>query len=75
MASVIIHGFKNDDEAKEFIKWYEGQGEQDIDYWMECRKDEGLDVRESINCNMEKTFYKDGLKQDSDGNWIMDVSE
>ena len=32
----------------EFMSWYEGQGEQDFSIWLECRKDEGLDVRDFI---------------------------
>ena len=46
--SVTIKGFKNREEAIQFMSWYEGQGEQDSCEWMECRKDEGLDVRDSL---------------------------
>jgi hypothetical protein len=34
--SVLIEGFVDEDQAKAFISWYEGQGEQDIGYWMEA---------------------------------------
>lgn len=49
--SVHVHGFKSLDEAEEFCRWYEGQGEQDIPIWLECRKDEGKNVREYLNCD------------------------
>ena len=49
MFEVTIKGFKTKDEAVEFMQWYSGQGEQDIPVWLECRKDEGLDVRECLN--------------------------
>jgi len=45
---VLVKGFKNSEEAIEFMSWYEGQGEQDFSIWLECRKDEGLDVRDFI---------------------------
>lgn len=74
MASVVIHGFKNDDAAREFIHWYEGQGEQDLPVWFECREAEGQEVGTSANCDIEKTYGKDGsVKQDEHGNWVMHV--
>lgn len=62
--SITIKGFRNRQEAIEFMNWYSGQGEQDIDFWMECRQQEGKDVRECINC-----------KSIDEENLIMDVSE
>ena len=47
---VTIKGFKNKTEAIEFMKWYSNQGEQDIEFWMECRQQEGKNVRTNINC-------------------------
>ena len=47
---VHIHGFKNLVEANEFCRWYSNQGEQDIDVWLGCRQDEGMDVRTHISC-------------------------
>lgn len=45
MFSVKIEGFKTQAQAEAFIKWYEGQGEQDACVWFECRVEEGkLDV-------------------------------
>ncbi len=42
MYSVKVVGFKTKEEAKQFIEWYSGQGEQDLPVWFECRKSEGL---------------------------------
>ena len=49
MFEVKIKGFETKDSAIEFMNWYSGQGEQDIDFWMECRKEEGKDIQESFN--------------------------
>lgn len=38
--TVTIGGFKTRQAAEEFMSWYEGQGEQDIGYWMEERESE-----------------------------------
>ena len=73
MVNVLISGFQNDEEAKEFIIWFCEQGEQDTCDWFECRQDEGKKVRDGIMCN-SKTFTKGKPKQDSNGNWLMDVS-
>lgn len=43
--SLTIKGFKTAAQAKAFIEWYEGQGEQNASVWFECRQSEGqLDV-------------------------------
>lgn len=43
--SLTIRGFKTAAQARAFIQWYEGQGEQDAVIWFENRKDEGeIDV-------------------------------
>jgi hypothetical protein len=39
--TLTIKGFKTKEQALEFAKWYEGQGEQDAAYWFEERKEEG----------------------------------
>lgn len=39
---VVIKGFQTKEQAKEFVSWYSGQGEQDIQIWLECRKEEGI---------------------------------
>ena len=46
MYEVTIKGFKTKKAAIEFINWYEGSAEQDIDIWMNCRKDEGADFKD-----------------------------
>jgi hypothetical protein len=33
MFRVIIEGFETEKEAKNFLSWYEGQGEQNAGYW------------------------------------------
>lgn len=35
MFNVLIRGFATKEQAKEFISWYEGQGEQDAYEWFE----------------------------------------
>ena len=56
MYSVKVVGFKTQEEAKQFIKWYEGQGEQDISIWLECRKSEDLiDIR-YLDTDCSKTY-------------------
>lgn len=62
--SITINGFKNKEEAIEFMSWYSNQGEQDIEFWMECRKHEGKDVRTNI---YSKNYNEETL--------TMDVSE
>ena len=47
--AVLIKGFKSEEQANDFIKWFEGQGEQDADMWFEeC----GFRVR----TNLEATY-------------------
>jgi hypothetical protein len=41
MFKLMISGFKTQAQAEAFVKWYEGQGEQDAAIWFECRFDEG----------------------------------
>ena len=55
--SVTFEGFKTQEEAKQFIAWYEGQGEQDIVPWLEARADEGLEVRTFLSVNTGKSGY------------------
>ena len=59
---VVVHGL-TEAEAKEFVKWYEGQGEQDAAVWMECRMQEGEINRDFFACDIPKTYpitVKDG---------------
>ena len=41
MSKVILEGFKTVAEAESFCEWYAGQGEQDIEVWLESRKADG----------------------------------
>lgn len=67
MSSVLITGFKNDECAKTFISWFEGQGEQIQDIWFDARNDDAPDAGiESQTTDCKKTFP---LKQDENGNW------
>lgn len=54
--TVKITGFNTKEEAEQFILWYDGQGEQDIPFWLECRKDEGKIDVDTMNVDLEKTF-------------------
>ena len=53
MFKVLIEGFKTEAQAKSFIAWYEGQGEQDASVWFDCDEVLGID---SMNTNLEKTY-------------------
>jgi hypothetical protein len=45
MYSLKFNGFKTQKQAQAFLDWYGGQGEQDAQFWFECRMDDdGLDV-------------------------------
>ena len=37
MYEVLVTGFHTEEQAWEFISWYEGQGEQDSDIWLSQR--------------------------------------
>jgi hypothetical protein len=47
---LTIVGFTSQEQINQFMSWYSGQGEQDIDYWLECRHDEGEVDCTSLNC-------------------------
>lgn len=49
----MLERFNTQAEADAFIGWYEGQGEQDICDWLECRKSEG-----EIGCKYMNTDIK-----------------
>jgi len=61
MYSVKIDGFKTRKEAQAFYEWYEGQGEQDICIWLECRKDEGIIDVDSANVVGREKWIDDTL--------------
>ena len=52
---VVIHGL-TEAQAKAFIEWYEGDGEQAAIPWMEARKDEGEIDRDFFGTDIEKTY-------------------
>lgn len=52
MYNVLIKGFKSPEAAEEFIRWYEGQGEQDITIWFDSQHP----PVESQVCDVEKTY-------------------
>lgn len=53
---LVIDGFNTISEAKAFVDWYEGQGEQDASIWFECRKDEGEIPSSSMLCESSETI-------------------
>ena len=60
MFKLVITGFNTKVEIEEYINWYEGQAEQDITYWLECRKDEGKIEVDSMNYDLEHgTIWED----------------
>lgn len=63
MFSVVLNSFKNIEAAKEFLDWFEGQGEQDIQTWWECRQSEGKDIGESpqIDLNVRYKIINDSI--------------
>lgn len=56
MYSVKVCGFNTEEEARQFIQWYEGQAEQDIDIWLECRRNEGLIETTGMLTDVKKTY-------------------
>lgn len=61
MYEVTITGFKNKESAQMFMDWYEGQGEQDIQIWADCRKEEGEPILNnflSTTMNYNKLTFK-----------------
>jgi hypothetical protein len=45
---VVIKGFQTKEQAKEFVSWYSGQGEQDIQIWLGCQKTAGVCSMDTI---------------------------
>lgn len=54
--NVLVSGFKSRAEADEFIKWFDGQGEQDLAYWFEEAASKNPDIRPALIVDIEKTF-------------------
>jgi len=69
MASVVIHGFENEEAAKEFLSWYSEQGEQQIEEWFDMRE------LSSPQLDAKKTYHSSGKynsnpQKDENGNLI-----
>ena len=72
MANVIIHGFKNEEAAQQFISWFCGQGEQHMwEFWDIMKEDK--DIGENVTVDSGKTFVKGKATKDEAGNLIMHV--
>lgn len=56
---VLIKGFNTKAEAETFASWYDGQGEQDIQIWLEDRKAEGIIDVSSMNVVRPYDKWKD----------------
>lgn len=60
MYELKLKGFKTKEQAKAFIKWYEGQGEQDAQVWFESMVSAGeLDV-DFMPVDVSKPYTWDG---------------
>lgn len=59
---LLIKGFKSESQVKEFIAWYEGQGEQDASLWFEEARSQGKIGVDSMNMDM-----KAGVAQTASG--------
>lgn len=68
MTKVIIEGFITEKIAIEFIKWYEGQGEQDFYTW--CKEQDTLSEEEICNTDVDSTLTYP-IYKDIDGNLRM----
>lgn len=53
---IHMTGFKTKAQAEEFVKWYEGQGEQEAAVWFECRKSEGVIDTDFMPVDCIKTY-------------------
>lgn len=71
-SSVLIQGFKNDECAKTFIRWFSG-GEHFQEEWFDCRAKEKPEA--NIECqyvDVLKTYGESyQIQQDKNGNWLM----
>lgn len=56
MFKLEISGFRSEAEVKAFIRWYEGQGEQDASIWFEEAKMRGEIDRDFMPVNCRATY-------------------
>jgi len=54
--SIKIDGFKNKSQAKAFIQWYEGDGEQSASSWFKARHEEGKIDVDFMPIDIKKTY-------------------
>lgn len=73
MAKVIVTGFKNDVDAKAFMSWFEGQGEQDFPEWLECRQEKAKSV-DPVSYNTDMKLYNPSRKDDN-GNFVLPLRQ
>jgi len=55
---LIIKGFRSKSQVMEFIKWYEGQGEQDASIWFEEARARGLIGVDMMAVDMTKPYVE-----------------
>ena len=61
MVEIRVTGFRNQQQAGEFIIWYGEQGEQDFCTWLECQ-DVNSGLPQAMNLDVNKnTKWKDGV--------------
>ena len=60
MYSLQLNGFKTKQQAKEFLSWYEGQGEQDAANWFEVACDAGRIDVDWMPIDVKKKEYWNG---------------
>ena len=53
---VEISGFTSKVQAEQFVIWYEGQGEQHVSDWLECRARNNEADCSSLNVDCLKTY-------------------
>lgn len=54
---VVFDGFETEEQAEIFADWYEGQGEQDINSWLESSRD-----LKYITVDVDKVHKSGGFK-------------
>lgn len=61
MYTVTVKGFETEWQARQFVHWYEGSGEQQLWDWVGCRDDQPEPRTSSMNCDIRKTYDKGKL--------------
>ena len=68
--TVKVTGFVSAEAAQTFVKWYEGQGEQDAAIWF----DEWCPDQE-VETDIRKTFQSGEPIKDREGNFVIHLKE